>query len=207
MKTYTFVPTGTRALEFEKFNPALGNLTSIVIQTNVEKTGGSLYVDNDDANGASGNITQTVTITLTSPTVANGGVRLTDGDFQAIGSGISAVSSYSVELGPDDGDGPGVQTGGPDYGGTDFSPVSVASSGNVSSFVFSDYQGTTKFLVNVNGVQSVDTSVANGGAGVFTPASVAGDVTITYTYDAIPEPSAALLGMIGVVGLFIRRRR
>jgi hypothetical protein len=196
---YGFVPTNSAALTFNKFNPALGTLTSITITTNVIKSGGSLFVDNESATAASGNITQSVTITLTSPNVG-----LVNATFQPIGNGISATSTYAATVGADDGDGGGVQNTGPDYDGTNFTSVSNSDTGSVGVFAFGGYTGTGTFVINVSGAQSFDTGAIGGAAVAIDPAAVSGDVTLTYTY--IPEPSAALLAGLGMLAVLRRRR-
>jgi uncharacterized protein (TIGR03382 family) len=40
----------------------------------------------------------------------------------------------------------------------------------------------------------------------FTVSNISGAVVVTYTYTAIPEPSAALLGGLGFLALLRRRR-
>lgn len=201
-KSFSFVPDGSAALTFDQFDPSLGTLESITITTNVTKTGGSLFVDNESAAPASGNISQSVTIDLSSP------VSLVDGSLLPIGNGVAATSVYAASVGVDDGDGAGVQSTGADYDGTSFGPVSNSQTRDVHTLVFGDYKGTGTYVIDVVGVQGFNTSAIGGAAVAIDPATASGDVTITYTYSvsAIPEPSSALLGGLGLLALLRRRR-
>lgn len=199
-QNFSFVPDGTAPLTFNQFDTSLGTLISITITTNVTKTGGSLYVDNESATPASGNISQSVTINLTSSSVG-----LVDAGFSPIGTGVSATSTYFANVGADDGDGPGVQTTGPDYDGTSFGPVSNSQTKDVNTGAFGGYQGLGTFVIDAGGVQGFNTSAIGGAAVAIDPATALGDVTILYTY-TVPEPSSALLGAIGCVALLRRRR-
>lgn len=198
---YSFIPTNTTALTFNQFDTSLGALTSITITTTVKKSGGSLFVDNDAATPASGSISQSVTINLTS-----GSVALLDSVPNPIGNNITATTSFSVSLDPDDGDGGGYQTGGPDFGGTDFGTFTVTETKNVGTGFFTGYQGVGTYVIDAGGTQGTDTTAVGGAAFQGTPATASGDVTITYTYDAVPEPTSALLGGLGVLALLRRRR-
>lgn len=199
-QNFSFVPAGTVPLTFNQFDTSLGTLTSITITTNVTKIGGSLFVDNESATPASGNISQSVTINLTSV------VGLVDASFAPIGTGVTATSTYAASVLADDGDGPGVQTTGPDYDGTAFGPTSTSQTKNVNTLAFSGYEGVGTYLINAGGLQGFNTSAIGGAAVAIDPATVSGDVTITYTY-TVPEPSAALLGGLGSLALLRRRRR
>lgn len=199
-QNFSFVPDGTSPLTFNQFDTSLGTLTSITITTNVTKTGGSLFVDNESATPASGNISQSVTINLTSSTVG-----LVDAGFSPIGTGVAATSTYAANVGADDGDGPGVQTTGPDYDGTNFGPISNSQTKNVNTAAFGGYQGSGTYGIDAGGVQGFNTSAIGGAAVAIDPATVSGDVTITYTY-AVPEPTSALLGAVGFLALLRRRR-
>lgn len=202
-EAFDFTPAGSPALNFNKFDTTLGTLTNVTISWSLTKVGGSLFVDNDSAEAGSGVITQTVTISL-----ASTGVTLSNG-VSLVGQGVSATSSYTATVGADDGDGSGVQPGGIDYDGTTFTNEGpVTGNDNITSGFWSQYSGTGEnFNINVSGTQGIDVSAISGVAGSFTPADATGSVTVTYTYDAVPEPSAALLGGLGILGLLIRRRR
>jgi hypothetical protein len=203
VQPYSYVPTNTAALTFNKFNSALGTLTSIVITTNVTKSGGSLFVDNESGTGATGNISQSVSITL-----ASGTVSLVDGSLQPIGSNITATSTYLASVTADNGDGPGVQSDlpGNDYDGTTFGSVSNSQTKSVISAAWGGYTGVGTFVIDVNGVQGFNTTAIGGAAVAIDPATASGDVTITYNYEAVPEPSSVLLGGLGLLGLLRRRR-
>lgn len=199
-QNFSFVPTGSAPLTFTQFDTSLGTLNSITITTNVIKTGGSLFVDNESATPASGNITQSVTINLTSSSVG-----LVDAGFSPIGTGVTATSTYAASAGSDDGDGVNYQPGGPDADGTNFGTVSNSQTKNVNTLAFSGYQGLGSYVIDAGGVQGFDASAIGGAALSINPATVSGDVTITYNY-TIPEPTTALLGAVGFLALLRRRR-
>ena len=126
-----------------------------------------------------------------------------------IGNGITATSTYAATVTADNGDGSGVQadTPGNDYDGTVFGSNLATQTKNVNAFVFSGYQGIGTYVINAGGVQGFDTSAIGGAAVAIDPARVLGNVTITYTYDAIPEPASAVIGGLGLLTLLRRRRR
>ncbi|MEY4570510.1 MAG: hypothetical protein RLZZ398_1949 [Verrucomicrobiota bacterium] len=202
VKTFSFVPTDTAALTFDKFDTLGGTLTltSITITTNVLKTGGQLSIDNDSLDPASGNISQSVTITLTSSNVS-----LTDVSLNPIGVNITATSTASISVGADDGDGANFQAGGPDYATSGvFANVTATNSANVNSGAWGGYSGTGTYVITANGSQGFNTSAFGGAALSITPATAGSNVTVTYNY--IPEPASALLGGLGLLTLLRRRR-
>lgn len=202
-QNFSFVPTNNTLLTFNKFDTSLGTLTSITISTNVTKSGGSLFVDNDSGTTATGSISQSVTINLTS-----GSVTLTDGALSPIGVNITAQTDFAVSLAADDGDGAGYTVGGADFGGTNFESTSTNETKNVNTSVFGGYQGAGTYVIDAKGTQGTDTTAVGGAAFQGTPATASGDVTITYNYTpaVIPEPASALLGGIGCLALLRRRR-
>ena len=200
-QNFSFVPEDSATLTFNQFNSALGTLTGIVITTNLTKSGGSLFVDNESATPASGNITQSVTITLVSLDVS-----LIDTSLQPIGNNVAATSVYFANVGVDDGDGPGVQSTGADYDGTTFGIVNNSQTRNVNSAAWAGYTGAGTYDIDVDGLQGFNTSAIGGAAVAIDPATASGDVTITYIYTPVPEPSAALLGGLGMLALLRRRR-
>lgn len=201
-KTFSYVPADTATLTFDKFDPSLGTLNSITVTTAVTKSGGSLYVDNDSATPASGNISQSVTIFLNSIDVD---LLASTGGF--IGQNVNAISTYAASVGPDDGDGAGVQPGGIDYDGTSFAPTSTSVTQTVRALVMSEYVGAgLTYDIDAIGSQGFDAAGFGGAAIQITPATATGGVTIIYDFTPIPEPGSALLGGLGALALLRRRR-
>lgn len=201
-ENFGYVPADSATLTFNQFDPALGTLTDITIVTDITKSGGSLFVDNESATAASGGISQSVTIDLTSADVS-----LVDVSLSPIGNNVTAVSTYIANVAADDGDGPGVQTTGADYDGSAFGDIGASDSGSVTPLVFSDYSGLGTFDINAVGAQGFDSSAIGGAAAAIDPASVSGTVTITYVYTPVPEPTSSLLAVLACGLGLLRRRR
>lgn len=207
-KSHSGVPDYDAPLVFDKFDDLGGTytLTSITITTDVTKTGGSLYVDNDSGDPASGNLTQNITITLDSVDVA-----LLASTGGLIGVNVIATSTYMATTAADNGDGAGFQAEASaplnDYDGATFVTDTGTQTKNVKSTVWSDYIGATGTTYTIHALGSQGfTAAAFGGAFMqIAPATGAVDVTVTYNY--IPEPAAALLGGLGLLTILRRRRR
>ena len=206
-KSFSFTPAGNQTLTFDKSGQDPGNwkLDSVTVTTSLTKSGGSLYVDNDSAVAASGSISQSITISLSST-----GPILINTSYGAIGN-ETATTSYFVALAADDGDGEGYQAGGPDWGGTTFSDRTVAKTETVAAFALDSYKGEgSTFSITVSGGQNIDTAAVSGVAGSFTPSTASGDVTVTYQYSSIgevPEPEPWLMVCLSLGGTMFYRRR
>jgi hypothetical protein len=201
-QNYSFVPTNSITFTFNKFDAATyGTLTSIVITTEVTKSAGSLFVDNESSEPATGDISQSVTINLNSVDV-----DLLASPSGFIGTNVNAISTYAAFTGPDDGDGPLLQPGGVDYDGTFFGPTTTTLVQTVRALVMPEYIGTGTYDIDVNATQGFDASAFGGAAIGITPANAAGSVTVEYIYTPIPEPASALLGGLGCLALLRRRR-
>lgn len=205
---FSFIPTNSQVLSIQQFDPSLGTLNSVFIKVDLTKSGGSLYVDNDSDTGASGEISQSVIITLTSDVglIVNGG-------FTPYPS-ISVTSTYMTTVGADDGDG-GVanaktefQPGGPDYAGTSFGIETATFGAALNPLVNGQFQGTGTINLTASGSQSSETGSVGGLFYASGPATVSGVVTVYYNYTpaTIPEPTTALLGGLSAVALLRRRR-
>lgn len=201
-KNFSFTPTNNQTLTFDKFDDMGGTriLNSVTITTSLTKSGGSLYVDNDSGVAASGSISQSVTINLSAT-----GVSLINAAFDSIiGSNVTSTSFYEANLAADDGDGPGYQPGGLDWGGTEFGSVTAAQTESAGSI--DGYKGTgSTYTIKVSGTQSTDTATMSGVAGAFSPATASGFVTVTYNY--IPEPATSMLLCVALGGILCYRRK
>jgi hypothetical protein len=206
-QNFSFVPDGSAVLTFDQFDTlgGLRDLDLVTISITLTKLDGALFVDNDSVNPASGNITQTVTISLSAA------FGIVDNSFQPIGSGVQAVSTYFADLGGDDGDtdtivgnNDGFQNdGGVDVDGTNFGPeTTTVGATTVNSATYGNYIGTGTFDITINGLQGTSTASVGGAAFSGEPATATGSVTITY----VPEPSIAILGGLGILGILRRRR-
>ncbi|MCP5531641.1 MAG: PEP-CTERM sorting domain-containing protein [Akkermansiaceae bacterium] len=80
------------------------------------------------------------------------------------------------------------------------SGVVTLTGGSVASFVQSRYNddGFVTFLLDFN--------ASGRGAAVYSSEATSGQPVLSITYSVVPEPSAALLGGLGLIGLLRRRR-
>jgi len=207
-ETFAFVPNGSQVLTFDQFdsNSGLFTLQSVTISITLNKTGGSLQVDNDSATAGTINLTHQIQASLAS---SLGATSLLNTTFQTIGATSALTATNTVTGQPI-----GVTSGDPtnefnntassDFFALNPSDASASDSGTVNDLFESSYVGTGTFTNTITASQLVNVSGLGGLQQAFTVSGVSGSVTITYSY--IPEPSTALLGALGVLGLLRRRR-
>jgi hypothetical protein len=204
--SYSFVPNGSQTLTFNKFNTALGTLTSVTVSVVLNKTGGSFQIDNDSATAGTIDLTHSVTGSLSSTVsllntslVAIGTSGSLTASSSLTGQSIAATTGDSVSTFNSTGLGDNVV----------FNPENSSDSdtGTIFSFVQAQYEGTGTYTTTVNALQTVGVTGVSGLQQAFTVSSVSGDVVVTYNYTAVvPEPASALLGGLGFLAILRRRR-
>lgn len=202
--TFGFVPDGSPQLTFNRFDPSQGTLTAVRVTTSFTKSGGSLSIDNDSDEAASGNVTQVVTVNL-----GSSGPSLLNASNQLVGNNVSITSSEALSVGPDDGDAEspeGVSTVGPDFATANFATVSTSDTGSIASGGLGSYQGTTPFQFTVGASQLSGSGAFGGAASETIPSRIDGNVTIAYDFTPIPEPSTVFLSLFASLALLRRRR-
>jgi hypothetical protein len=210
-QSFAFLPDGTQDLTYNKFDTTLGTLTSVSISITLHKSGGQFEVDNDSDTAGTITLEHNVVGNLS---VVSGGVSLIREDLSFIGASgaLTANSAMSPRevLGTTGDDTETFDaTGLGDYIRFNPSDATVTDSGVIAAIARSAFEGTgvsDTFVLGANAIQSVNVTGLGGLQQAITVANVSGDVTVTYNYDAIPEPASALLGGIGCLMLLRRRR-
>jgi len=181
------------------FNSALGTLTGITVEFSEMTVSATTTLENTDPNNAStvdsASIGYTGIGSSTLPVLSGPGVTsLTFPLFGAITVNLSGVSPIAAN-------GSEAWSGGP----TASNPL-LATSQSINSSDFGLYIDTPVFF-DISGLAATTISFT-GGSPVFTNSSLTGSgtITVTYFYEPIPEPSAALLGGLGLLALLRRRR-
>ncbi len=207
-QSFGFLPNDSQALTFNKFNTALGSLTSVTVSVSMNKTGGRFEVDNDSLDSGTIDLTHSVIGSLSSSVslAKTGGVT-----FVGQSGSVTASNTFSATIGATSGD-PlnafNAQPGNVDYVRFDPANSSASDSGNIESAFISQYAfaGAQTYDITFNATQSVGVTGLGGLQQALVVSSISGDVTVTYNYSAVPEPTSALLGGLGVVALLRRRR-
>jgi hypothetical protein len=125
---------------------------------------------------------------------------------------LKAVSTVSTSVGPTTGDDTSTfnETNLSDYASFSPSPVNVSHLGTVNPLFHSDYTATgadSAFVLRFAADQSATSDGVSGLQQVFTVSDVAGNVTVTYNFAAVPEVSTSLLIGAAAMGLTLSRRR
>ena len=208
-QTFDFVPNGSAPLLFNKFNTALGTLTGVTVSVLMNKNGGRFEVDNDSLTGGTLTLTHTVTGSLSSSVslVKTGGASSVgqSGSVTAV-STLASVTIGATTGDPDDAF--NAQPGSADYVRFDPTSTSASDSGNIDLGFISQYAfaGVQTFGMSFGALQTVQATGVSGLQQSFTVSDVVGNVVVTYNYDAVPEPTSALLGGLGALALLRRRR-
>jgi len=179
----------TTPFTFNQFDPALGTLNSVTLT--IEATASADVIGDNEAASA-------VSFTAN----LNGSVAGT------IPAAIAATAVLTQSDGPEGVDGDNDAAA--DFVGTDSHDFgSISDNSSDSDFAttgLAPFIGLGTVGGSVNDTQSWSVS---GGGDAVTQVSNSQSTTIwtvTYDYDPVPEPSSALLGLVGLLGLARRRR-
>ncbi|MEI7575929.1 MAG: PEP-CTERM sorting domain-containing protein [Armatimonadota bacterium] len=193
-QSFGFAPTNwTNSLTFNKFNPALGNLTSIVVSLTGQLNGEIKFEWLETGSGASvtGNLAGQVKIQK--PDLSNLVVT------SPLATTSDTVSAYD---------------GTTDFGGTSGKTYSALSATDTqmntltgpADFALFSGAGTIALPIAGSSFSGVTTSPAGNitsNADVLAKASA----TITYNYTPVPEPASMIALGLGLTGLAARRKR
>ncbi|RJX33122.1 MAG: PEP-CTERM sorting domain-containing protein [Desulfarculus sp.] len=196
------IPDFSPVLTFNKYSGNVADLTAIIVDLSLTSTGGLGQVDNESSSVANVHVEFG-----TSGYLFSSDVLL---PFNLINplTPVKTVTAADFVLQPNDGDGIGVDVGGPDYnqlvGGAD----TATATGNVLSTTFGMYVGAGTF--DITGIIQTYLAVT-GASGISqgtTPQNAEGFVRVTYrTAGGVPEPGTMLLVASGLGGLAAWRRR
>ncbi len=207
-ESFMFVPSDSQALTFEKFDTQGGTrtLNSVSVSVVLNKTGGRYQIDNDSAETGTIVLTHRIIGQLTSSDVS---LRKMDGSFVGQNGSVTATNTLNTSIGATTGDDVNTfnNTGLADYVRFDPADTTVSDSGVIHSADQSGYiasGSSTNFGLTFSGDQFTNASGVGGLQQLILVSDVSG--TVTVTYDFVPEPSTALLGGVGLLLMFRRRR-
>ncbi|MGJ8694771.1 MAG: PEP-CTERM sorting domain-containing protein [Verrucomicrobiaceae bacterium] len=191
----------TDVLAFNAYNGNASDIISVEWCYHLAVGGGQMIVDNDGSQAATVNASFGGELD-----VSSAGLNLLDGSFNPIFDDVSAGTSSVLNLAANVGDGPGdYDPTGPDGATILGQQSSNSGSGFVHTGFHSQYAGTNPIYLTVDADAFADIGTVGGVEFASTPASASGYVTLKIT--AVPEPSTALLGVLGALGFVVRRKR
>jgi MYXO-CTERM domain-containing protein len=206
---FSFVPNDSTIETFAQFDTQGGTrvLTSVFIEIEYTKTGGSYEVDNESASTATVTLNHRINAQLSSALdLTRSGNSENLEDFP---TSLRATSTLSgVSLGADDGDSPSnMDPSGADYFRYEPADLTKSTSGFLANTA--QFEGAGSYDIAFDAEQTVGMTGVSGASQAFSPSTVNGFIRVTYTYTEttpVPEPSAALLGGLGTLVLLRRRR-
>ena len=189
-----------------KFDTALGTLTGIYIEYKTLVSGVSVAVDNDSAEVQTG--TARVQNLVSHFSVANSVMNPSFTDAVKLGDlQISQSQAFVLQATGTDPLG-FTPTGGSDYAIWTPGTLTAVSGGDLSSFVFTQYQGAGSFNATIHSIFST-TATFSGTDGYFQGNTPRGafEGKVIYTYSPIPEPAtASMMALVAGIGFLLRRR-
>jgi hypothetical protein len=202
------IPNMSGYLTFDQFDNHGGTwvLSSIEVLLTLHTSGGQLVLDNDSDQPASG-----IFQFGAKGNIESNDVTLLNSSAQTIPGQAGAYHSRAFSLEPENGDGPNNRDGNsPDGlvydGGTESGIVSgLVGSSYWTGSGAKGYLGTDTYDIYYSIFQWLDYGSIGGIEYAVTPVSASGDVTITYTYDVIPEPATITLLCLGTFALLKRK--
>ena len=189
-------------MEFNQFDPAVGELQAVRVELLLGISGGSLIVDNDRDEQVAVSVQLGAKAQLSSLAV-----RLLDDARSALFSGSTAViastgADFVLEANIGDGELTFDPTP-PDAEIHEGGDASISRTGLVGSEFFADFYGTGVFNITVELDPVLDFGGVGGVSGQFEPVDVSTQVILTYEYSpvAVPEPTGLMLALAGLLGL------
>lgn len=175
-------------LAVEQFNPNLGTLESVSITATGTGQFSQYYQNLSTSSAGSVTISQNFDMVLSMPST---GTMITELNV------TPGAQTYSAQA----------YTGTPFFtgksGGSQSYQASASSTVPLGSSLFAAFTGSgmADFLVTANGSGSSSENTGNFAVGWTTLAGL--DLSVVYTYAAIPEPATGLAGGLAVLGLLI----
>ena len=179
----------------QKFNSALGTLTSVRLTLDSTTYAGSLTWDNES------DVVTDVTLEIGAEVTAStlGGLLVTTAVPLQSGSqnGVLADSDAAPDY-----------VGGDSFGiiGNTGSDIKYTESSSASVLTAFTASGVEYFDAYLGSVLKKTVSTTGGyGADIYTAGQTDGIITVTYTYDPIPEPATIAILGLGLVGILRRK--